>query len=326
MTVHRPAELLRHLMQVLQKDHSVDVAARGAQLVRRLQGPLHITVIGRPGVGKSRLAELLMQQKDLPALTVTESRFNGDMAQLHAATSGADLVLVCAQEVSASELTLWSGLPDVVKDHSFLVLTKADILVAQGQFQSALGNLGLIATEEFHSLFPLATLQAIDSVGPGCAAAFRASGAATFMAALAHQLALDQEAARDSAFLFLDRSGKSAEAPMSVSKKAAEKPPDPVPFDYLQRRAAALRDMGQLALPEKIRAILRHCSETTEGLVNLLDQPDLKSAKNADLVKEVLAVADTMTLLTLEGSASAAIDALALLLQLRRDLSQPPEH
>lgn len=324
MTVNAPAAMVQQLVRVLQTEFNPAIAARGAQLVKRLQGPVQIAVIGRVGAGKTRLVELLSRHRDLPAFAIAETIFSNDLAQLRSVTADADIVLCCAQELSAAEISLWSKLTDVVKDHSFLILTKADLLAAQERLQTTLQNLDLIAAEEFHSLFPVATLQAIDASSPGFSAAFRASGAAAFMTALLHQLALDREATHDSAVLFLDRYGKSAETAAPVANIAREKPPALDPLHYLQQRAEALRAVGDLPLPDKIRAILIHCSETAEGLANLLDQSNPDSAEDKALVQEVLTVADTMTLLTLEASASAAIDALALLLQIHSDLSQLP--
>lgn len=320
MTVHDPAAIQRRLEQVLLQKLPPDAVAYGTRLLSRLRGPVNIVLIGRAGAGKTCLADLLALQFDLPACRYSELNPDDDPAVLRAAMTQADIVLWCSQEFAATELALWTKMPDVVKDHSFLILTKADLLVAQGRLQAALHSLGPIAAEEFHSLFPLATLQAIPAVGPQYGAAFRASGAAALKTALQHQLVLDRRATRDSAGLFVDRYG-SADAVIVVAAVPSFKSNWAVSFAYLTERAPLLRDAITLPPLEKIRVILDHCTDTAAGLAALLDQGSPILDNDLTCAQEILSVADTMILLGLEGSASAATDALALLLQLRRDLS-----
>ena len=324
MTAHDPTVMIQRLEHALQAKLSPEVAAQGARLVKRLKGPVHIAVIGRAGSGKSRLAELLSQQADLPIFEVFETTMVLDLVSLRAAATPADIVLWCCQDAETTELALWSKLEDVIKDHVFLVLTKADLLAAQGELNATMESLQRIADEEFHSLIPLATLQAIAANGANDTAAFRTSGAAGLKAALRHLLALDRGASRDSATLFLDRyenfSAIVTAPPQPTKPLSASIWADPLVF--LQKRADGLRLAQSLPLAEKIRTALEHCCDTAEGLADLMGQTTQISTEDSARLNEVLAVADTTVLLRLEGTASAATDALALLLQLRRDFAQ----
>lgn len=324
MTAHDFLPILRRLETVLVAKTGTETSAQAARLIKRLKGPVHIALVGRAGSGKSELAKMLLQQVDFCDFEVSETTLIQDLVRLRAAVVTADIVLWCCQKFDDVELSLWSQMSDVIKDHSFLILTKADLLAAQGQLNEAMQALDDRAAEEFHSLFAIATPQALASSCPAQSAAFRSSGAAALKSTLLRQIALDREATRDSAFRFLDRH-ENAEAiparnpgstsPLSISVRAD-------PLAYLQTRAVELRDAQSLPLTEKIQTILEHCCETASGLAELMGQSVQVGAEDLARGHEILAVADTMVLLRLECSASAATDALGLLFQLRRDLAR----
>ena len=324
MTAHDPQALFRRLETVLATKLSLEVAAQGARLLGRLKGPVQIAVIGRAGSGKSELVRFLERQNEFPVFEVSQTTLVPDLAPLRAAVYPADIVLWCCQTFNAAELLLWSQMPDVIKDHSFLVLTKADILAGRDLLNAALQALSQIAAEEFHSLFAISTLQAIEASRPDQTAAFRASGAAALRLTLLKQLELDREATCDSASLFLDRHQSSCailEIP-SVAIKPAATFIWQEPLMYFRSRADGLRDALLLPSSQKIKAVLDHCCDTAEGLADLMGRTGEVAAEDSARIQEILAVADTMVLLRLEGTASAATDALALLFQVRRDLSQ----
>lgn len=322
VTLHDPTAILRQLEQVLLSRLAPDVAAFGGRIVSRLKGPVRIALIGRAGAGKTLLAELLSRQTDLPACQFSETTLGKDTTQLRTATAQADLVLWCTQGLGADEALQWSTVPDVIKDHSFLILTKADLLAGQGRLQSVLHAMAPIAAEEFLGIFPLATPQAIASQGPDQTAAFRASGSADFVAALRHQVGLDRRATQDSAYLFLERYADATLTP--IPPQPSLLPPEHSVWvallTYFKQQALVMQDAALMPLPDKIQTILDHCRATADGLANLIDQCTLMTPQDTARAQEILTVADTMVLLKLEGSCRAATDALDLLLQLRRDL------
>ena len=334
MTRQDVAATVRRLDQVLQAGLPPEVAAFGTRLLVRLTGPAHIALLGRTGTGKTLLAELLSglpNAPDMPMFRVLETPFCDDPAAVHAATARADITLWCGQEFGAADQALWNPLPDVVKDHSFLVVTKADLLASRGALNTTMESLAFVATQEFQGLFPLATLLAIQGNTLGQDKTFRASGAAALVAALRRQIALDHQAARDAAYVFLDRYGKLADVESPVK---ATLQPDPGalagsvsarPMAYLRQQSLALKTAALLPKSEKTRAILDHCCVTIDGLAGLTG-PTLalepETANSAHLYQEVLSVADTMILLQMENTAGAATDALILLLQLRKTVDQ----
>lgn len=324
MSAQIQSSLVQRLELLMQSGPSPEVAVQASRLIQRLTEPARVAIIGRLGSGKSTLAALLAQQTDLPALKLSELTLVAGLAELSGSATPANIVLWCCQEVDTAELTAWSRLPSVIKDHSFLILTKADLLAADGRLFPLLDALENLVAEDFHSLFPLATLQAITASEAKDQAAFRASGAAGLVGALQHLLRLDRGAFRDSASVFLQRYEKSG--PLLVQPA---KPASPVsgatwakPAAYLQDRAKDLWQAQNLPIDIKIATLLDHCCETADGLATLVGEWAGLSAEDTARAGEILGIADTTVLLRLEGSAGAAADAIALLLQLRRDFGQ----
>ncbi|MEP5760763.1 MAG: hypothetical protein ABJ327_15925 [Litoreibacter sp.] len=101
----------------------------------------------------------------LKRIRLLEVVTEGSAAELESATDWAvrrtDIALWCTQDFDTIEQSVWSRVPDGLKDHAFLVVTKADILSAQKALSQKVAALESIVAEEFHSLFAVATLQAI---------------------------------------------------------------------------------------------------------------------------------------------------------------------
>ena len=324
MSAQIQSSLVQRLEHLMQSGPSPDVAVQASRLIQRLTVPARVAIIGRLGSGKSTLAALLAQQTDLPAFEVSELTLVAGLTELSGSATHANIVLWCCQEVDIAEITAWAKLPSVIKDHSFLILTKADLLAADGHFFPKLQALESSVAEEFHSLFPLATLQAITASEVKDTAAFRASGAASLVAALQHQLRLDRGACRDSTSMFLQRYEKADSTLVQAPKPATPVPGTTwaKPLEYLQERAKELRQAQNLSPDVKIRTLLDHCCDTADGLAALVGGMAGMSAEDAARTAEILGVADTAVLLRLEGRAGAAVDAMAILLQLRRDMAQ----
>lgn len=333
MNAGNAASLGQQLESALLAPLKPEVANLGARLLARLDRPVHIAIIGPPDAGKTRLGELLAQQSDLSECLLFELSTTSDDADLCTAAGRADIALWCGQTFGAADLALWSKMPDRLKDHSFLVLTKADSLAAQGQLQSTLALLRDIAAEEFLQVFPVAALQGLAASGPNATnagAALRASGAEALKQAILRQIAQARGAVRDSVLVFLDRYG-ATEWAVAAAQSEPVAPANPVvpqiselwapSHDYLAARARDLASAQALPATEKARPVMQHCCETIDGLVGLLPVQSALIGAQATLAQEILAVADTMVLLQLEGGARSAIDGMALLLQLRRDIA-----
>lgn len=118
-----------------------------------------------------------------------------------------DIVLWCSQTFDALEQSVWSRVPDSLKDHAFLVLTKADILSAEKVLSKRVAALESVVAEEFHSLFAVATLQAIRAHGPRGIdeAMFHASGGGALTSEVLRHAERGRRADFDSAHMFLAR-------------------------------------------------------------------------------------------------------------------------
>lgn len=144
-----------------------------------------------------------------------------------------DIALWCTQDFNSMERDVWHNVPDSTKDHAFLVLTKADQLVAQNVLAARVNELQQVVAEEFHSLFAVATLQAVSAFGADGVndAKFKASGGEALTQEVFMHAERGRRADLDSAQLFLVRyksevDAAMAAAPMDETSQTAPVKPD----------------------------------------------------------------------------------------------------
>jgi hypothetical protein len=258
------------------------------------------------------------------------------------ATRRADILLWCSQGFSAAEQKLWALVPDALKDRSFFVLNKADNLSAEGVLSDRITALQNIVADEFHSLFPVATLQALAAVDPKGSpdeTLLNASGGKALTKAIARQVDLGRRADIDSVLMFLNRFDAAPAknpTPKNVSRPVIPQPPvktetpptdipetvatheTPGPHDldtaaliYLNDRTAG---MAQNFDPTDI---LDQCCETANHLVDMYADAD---SAESTLQDDLLDAAEVLVLMQLEEGEGPAADAVTLLLQLKRGL------
>jgi len=118
-----------------------------------------------------------------------------------------DIALWCTQKFDEIEQDVWRRVPDSLKDHAFMVLTKADVLSSAQQLSARLASLETVVAEEFHSLFAVATLQAIHAKANATVdeALFHASGGAAVTSEVLRHAERGRRADFDSAHMFLAR-------------------------------------------------------------------------------------------------------------------------
>jgi hypothetical protein len=271
------------------------------------------------------LVEIEVQAPALRELSLlrvaAEASADDQFAAMNWAAGQTDIALWCSLKFDQDEAEIWSGAPETLKDHSYLVITGTGAATT--------------APTEFQSSFIL----------PETATDGGALGKALGLAA-----ARGRQAYLDHALLFLSRY-ESAQPPRPAPVAAA---PDPVPASLPEptnepamaaatladdapelrpdpgkevaeicgNAVALLRDRARdlsRALPDfgpkPAPRVFGHCIETMEALVERIttvDAPELQ-----DLV---LDTADAITLLQGEGGTAQAADTVTLLLQLRRDL------
>ena len=200
---------------------AADVVARAEQLLKRLQQPVRLAVLGRPKSGKSSVVNLLIGREvlpddirlptiqivyaDKPSATCTLSDGSkqdldtanaydiadlkpvfvelrmplpalkkisllevvtpNDPNAIHKASQWAskrcELAIWCTETFDTNEQAIWAQMPDVLKDHAFLMLTKSDVLTAKGTLAQIVEATRALVGHEFNDILPIATLDAI---------------------------------------------------------------------------------------------------------------------------------------------------------------------
>lgn len=114
----------------------------------------------------------LRQRQELPdprlrGLNIAEITLSGSATEqaaiLEQAVQFGDMILWCSAGFTAEEQALWATVPDACKDHAFLIVTKADALIAEGALPLVLDRLAPVAAEDFLGLYPLAAVQGLDA-------------------------------------------------------------------------------------------------------------------------------------------------------------------
>lgn len=341
MTAPETTARQRRIVAALTDHPAAAVAAMAAGILDRMDRPVRIGVVGRAGTGKSSLLRLLARQPELAGCEITELTLAAaDPADpWPEIIRDSDILLWCGQRFDQADLNFWSKVPEHLRDHSFLVVTQADRLAATGQLQPVLATLADLAGDQFHDLFAVATLQALQIATTAAAdapGAYRASGFAALKAALLHHIRQGRDAVQDAALVLIARHDKdevtlpvTLPVPMPLPPVSADPEPDTgtpdAPWsrlhDFLDARARDLAPAARMPDQQKTLQVLDHCCDTTEGLVDLIRQDSVRPGCPAALTEEILTLSDTMLLLRHEGSPRSAADALALLLQVRRDFA-----
>lgn len=161
--------------------------------------------------GNAAFLKLELPVHILKRVNFLEVVTNGAREEIESAIDWAvrrtDIALWCSQIFDMEEQRVWARVPDSLKDHAFLVLTKADELSAQKVLSFRVTALESIVAEEFHSLFAVATLQAVHATLDGNVdeAAFHASGGGALTSEILRHAERGRRADFDSAHMFLAR-------------------------------------------------------------------------------------------------------------------------
>ncbi|AZQ68718.1 hypothetical protein EF888_17240 [Silicimonas algicola] len=270
-----------------------------------------------------------------------------------------DIALWCTQGFGAAERAVWRRVPDGLKDHAFLILSKADVLSAEKLLSARVTELESVVAEEFHSMFAVATLQALRAHGASGVdeSMFHASGGAALRAELLRHAERGRRADLDSAHMFLARyqvpeavaapeaaeatepapspvaNAREAPAPVAapVSKPAAPvavETPKPVAnaalfteaVRFLKRRGEGLAGIAADLGEGNAKDLVDSCVDVVEHLTDLFAQDETGCAAADAFMDELAEASDMMILMQVEDGDGPAADAVTLLLQLRRDL------
>jgi energy-coupling factor transporter ATP-binding protein EcfA2 len=174
----------------------------------------------------------------LPALrkiSVMELALPSEQAEVERALSWAvgrtDIALWCTQRFGAGERLVWSGVDEAMQDHAYLLLTKADTLVANGTLDPTLAQLRAGA-DQFRHVLAIATTEAIAARradGSIDREQLTRSGGRALIAAIMRDIDMGRDAARDRAELVLHQFGQPVQAKVAAPSAAAGVAPAPKP-------------------------------------------------------------------------------------------------
>ena len=167
----------------------------------------------------------------LKRINLLEVVTNGAHEEIESAIDWAvrrtDIALWCSQAFDPDEQKVWARVPDSLKDHAFLVLTKADVLSAEKLLSKRVSQLESVVAEEFHSLFAVATLQAVRASSGETVdeAMFHASGGGALTSEILRHAERGRRADFDSAHMFLARyhvkGAPASQSPSEATNEAA---------------------------------------------------------------------------------------------------------
>jgi energy-coupling factor transporter ATP-binding protein EcfA2 len=283
---------------------------------------------------------------NLERFSLHEVAVSGDVpdqkAAIDRAIARADMVIWCTQEFSDRERRLWADVPDALKDHSYLGLTKADVLHAAGRLDQRIDALQDVVAEEFYGLLPVATLQglaAMASDGPDRESALIASGARAMMQTIRRHMERGRQADIDNARAFLCQHGFGAAskgdmlaAPRALSAlgqsdahkaDTGEREVLNGALNLLKARSHQLAKIDAEARGEGLEELLSSCCATADELAEMFADRQCAAGSCMDELKVATgAAAEMMLLLQVEKGAGPAADAVTLLLQLNREIGK----
>ena len=283
---------------------------------------------------------------------VTDGSAGELTAAIDWATRRTDIALWCSQAFGEAERIAWARVPETLKDHAFIVLTKADILSAEKKLASRVDDLEAIVAEEFHSLFAIATLQALRAHRPDGTideALRHASGGMALTDEILRHAERGRRADLDTADLFLARynvgapektetaaaapTPVAAPAPAPVAVAAPAPAPAPAPerkpnltliregAQFLSRRAEGIeRTVSTWSGAGDAPRVIEQCVDTVEHLVDHFARDDTGCAVSDRLSDDFSEASDLLMLMQSEEGEGPAADAVTLLLQMKREM------
>lgn len=327
------------------------------------------SVVARDGIDlegvSGREAAFLRIEIPVPILqriSLLEVVTDGTAAELSSAIDWSvrrtDIALWCSQIFDEEEQIVWRRVPDSLKDHAFLVLTKADVLSAEKTLSKRVAALETVVAEEFHSLFAVATLQAIKAHRADGAideSMYHASGGGALTAEILRHAERGRRADFDGAHMFLARYKiKPVQfAKASATEQAAPVAPEDQPqrgepaedlkaqervlevankerptnvelfsdaIRFLKRRGDSLSEAAAKMGEGEAKPLVDQCVNAVEYLVDMFSQDDTGCPQADAFIDELAEAADMMVLMQVEEGDAPAADAATLLLQLRRDM------
>ncbi|MBY6058180.1 hypothetical protein [Leisingera daeponensis] len=252
---------------------------------------------------------------------------------LKQAAGEADIILWCSQDFPAAEQALWSAVPDSTKDHSFLVLTMADRQVMRGTLPGLIAALEPVAAEEFLGVYPVAAIQGLTARTAEAPqdGLWRSSGGKQLSEDVQRQVDQGRASDVDQAEMLIRQFGGT----LPPGTAPAESGPAPAPsaapqaaslaaaLDQLQTDAEMMLAEAEAAGGPQAGPVLAQCMEMIRNLSQSLDAMPASAAVEA--AREAAQDGEEMLMLCqLEQDEDAAVDAVTLLIQLKKELMEEP--
>lgn len=297
---------------------------------------------------ETAIVRAVLPQPILKRLTLTEVCLEGTLSDQKTmaewAMNRADIVLWCSQSFDATERALWASAGETLKGHSFLVLTKADQLQMKGVLAARIEQLENSVAEVFFRVVPVATIQAISANPPDGTRdekIWAASGGKVLIEAILQLVSTGRRADADNAMIFLRRNAQRIPPetqPLNTQKTApltrhiavsaddasGETPDTQVyrdALEFLQQRADQMLRALQANSHDNQSFVLDHCLETSNTLTEMIMETETSDTTLANIQDDTMECGDMIVLYQLENTDDAALDAVTLLLQLKKDMA-----
>lgn len=285
-----------------------------------------------------KIAELapvfVEMQMPLPALakiSVLDIEAPDDPVALQRASFWAvkrsDVLLWCSKAFDDAELAIWSQMSDEIKDHAFLMITHADRLRDDDRLDALLAHAAMTAADEFHKILAIATTDAIaarQSDGSVDKKLMHESGGMALIAAILKQVESGKQSAVDAAQMLLAQHQETIASPPTpaptalVKSQTATQAAYRTALDQITAKSQNLIARADDATPAQITAEI---VAQLQWLCDYLEEngddanPSLLRARDT-----AFDAADLVQLMQMERRDSAAIEAVSLLLQVKREL------
>jgi hypothetical protein len=303
----------------------------------------------------------VVQELPLPLLegkNLVEISLPDDPYQRHEiikwVVTSTDVTIWCTQEFDKHESSMWSAVPEEMKDNSYLVLTKADTLQMRGTLKDQTSRFEKHFANEFLCLYPVATKRALSArqnASPENDKLWASSGGKALVEGLKRQIETGRMADLDHANLLLKRIATSQkEKSTSEASQNARDMPFPDQAMPAHRSATAPQARQQASPMKRHEAVetalnlLNDCADTmvekgggagltsgdiltrsahaAQALATLLMDVRADDQQLNVMRENVLEGEQVILLLQLEGTETAARDAVTALLQLKKEISE----
>ncbi|NNF71278.1 MAG: hypothetical protein HKN02_03695 [Rhodobacteraceae bacterium] len=248
------------------------------------------------------------------------------------ALSRTDIAVWCSMAFTEDELTIWEYVPEAIMDHAFLVLTGTPQDQGNKILQARADHLRETLSGEFLDVFALNGLR-----GPVAGEETPDNSAGVLTDRILQHSELGRTADADGALLFLRahdetlsrlRDQATAQAPARpVEKETSDKAVNPAQravysaaYAYLRARGAQLLKSIRQSENLDTSTLIDYCGETVSHLGELVaSSEDTTPAELIELTETLTEAEELFVLLELEKGTTSSVDAVSLLLQLRRD-------